>query len=51
MGGERVAHVGGNIHHTLVAKGCHGRPVLVKGVFDLLVHSEFGVISQLAQQI
>ena len=45
VGGKSVAHVGGDVHHTVVAKGRHGRPVPVNCAFDLLVRGEFAVVS------
>ena len=44
-GGKHVAHIGGEIHHALVAKGLHGRPIPVKGPFYFSVQGKFVIIS------
>ena len=42
--GEHVAHVGCDIHHTVVADGHHGQSVPVKVTFYLFVRGEFVVV-------
>ena len=48
VGRERVARVGGDVHHALVAEGRHGCPVPIEGTFYFFVRCEFIVISRRA---
>jgi len=45
VGRKRVARVGGDVHHTLVAKGRHGCSVPIERTFYFFVRREIVVIS------
>ena len=51
VGRERVARVGGDVDHALVAEGRHGRSVPIKRTFYFLVRREIVVISRRAHHV
>ena len=51
VGRERVARVGGDVHHALVAEGRHGRSVPIEQTFYFFVRREVVVIPRRAQHV